>query len=260
MDPADVLTRPSDLPDVVVRYGDHADAVLDLHLPPRRVGAPAPASPLLVFVHGGFWRAAYDRTHTRPLAEALAAQGFVVATPEYRRVGSPGDLAGGWPTTADDVRAAVAALPGLLDGLGVPVTTTTVAGHSAGGHLALWLANEPLPLHRVVALAPVGDLRAAAAAGLGDGAVEAFLGGTPDEVPERYDAADPATRLADRPACPVTVVHGADDAQVPVGNSRGLARRHPFVDLRVLDGTDHFAVIDPHSPAWPVVLSAVRGE
>ena len=63
------------------------------------------------------------------------------------------------------------------------MTTTTVAGHSAGGHLALWLANEPLPLHRVVALAPVGDLRAAAAAGLGDGAVEAFLGGTPTRCP-----------------------------------------------------------------------------
>ncbi len=259
MDPAHVLTRTTDLPDVVVRYADHPDAVVDVHLPTRRLDAQVSSSPLVVLLHGGFWRAAYDRVHTRPLAEALATEGFVVATPEYRRVGGEGARSGGWPATLDDVRAAMSALPGLLDELDVPVGRTTVMGHSAGGHLALWLANEPFAIDRVVGLAPVGDLRTGAAAHLGGGAVPAFLGGTPDEVPERYEAADPATRLADRPACEVVVVHGVDDEEVPVENSRGLAARHPWIELVELDGIEHYGVIDPLSPAWPTVLGAARG-
>ena len=252
VDPQDVLTRPAGLPDAVLRYAAHDDGVVDVHLP---AAADRPR-PLVVLVHGGFWRQSFDRVHARPLAEALAAAGFVVATPEYRRVGG----AGGWPATAEDVDTALAKLPGLLDGLGITTTTTTLVGHSAGGHLVLWLANQRHPVARVVALAPVGDLRAAARDGLGGGATQALLGGEPDEVPEAYDAADPATRLRDRPACELVVVHGADDVVVPVRNSRGLAARHPFVDLRELAGVEHFGVIDPLSEAWPAVLGAVRGE
>ncbi|HEX6249314.1 MAG TPA: alpha/beta hydrolase, partial [Nocardioidaceae bacterium] len=163
------------LPDAVVRYAAHDDGLVDVHLP---VGART-AAPLVVLLHGGFWKAAYDRVHTRAAAAALAGEGFVVATPEYRRVGA----GGGWPTTATDVADAVRAVPDLLRGLGVPTTGLTVAGHSAGGHLALWLANEDLPIERVVGLAPVADLRAAAGAGLGDDAAQALLGGGPDELP-----------------------------------------------------------------------------
>lgn len=242
---------PADLPDAVLRYAAHEDGVVDVHAPDGEE-----AHPLVVLVHGGFWRQAFDRTHTRPLATALRNEGLVVATPEYRRVGGRG----GWPATADDVDAALGALPGLLEGIGLTTSTTTLVGHSAGGHLVLWLANRPHAVDRVVGLAPVGDLRAAARDRLGDGATQAFLGGEPDEAPQHYDAADPATRFDTRPDCEVVVVHGTEDANVPVGNSRGLAARHPFVDLRELPGADHFALIDPGSAAWPAVLSAVRGE
>jgi acetyl esterase/lipase len=244
-------SSPADLPDAVVRYAAHDDGVVDVHLP----GGAGPW-PLVVLLHGGFWRQAYDRRHTRPLATALRAEGLVVVTPEYRRVGG----AGGWPATAEDVDAALAAVPGLLDGLGVAVSGTTVTGHSAGGHLALWLASQGHPLDRVVGLAPVGDLRAAAREHLGNDAAQALLGGEPEEVPEAYDAADPAVRLDRRPTCEVVVVHGTEDENVPVSNSRGLVARHPWVDLRELPGTEHFALIDPGSAAWPAVLSAVRGE
>ncbi|HEY0775501.1 MAG TPA: hypothetical protein VGD51_15535, partial [Nocardioidaceae bacterium] len=99
--PLEDLVQP--LPDAVVRYAAHDDGLIDVHLP----AGPRPADArLLVLVHGGFWKQAYDRKHTRAVAAALAAEGCVVATPEYRRVGG----AGGWPTTADDVDAAVAAL------------------------------------------------------------------------------------------------------------------------------------------------------
>jgi acetyl esterase/lipase len=241
-----------ELPDAVLRYAAHDDGLVDVHVPDGDRGA----HPLVVLLHGGFWRQAYDRTHTRALSTALKAEGFVVATPEYRRVGG----AGGWPATAEDVDAAMTALPDLLARLGIATSTTTLIGHSAGGHLALWLANQPHAINRVVALAPVGDLRAAARDGLGNGATQAFLGGEPVEVPAVYDAADPATRFDNRPACEVVIVHGEEDDVVPVANSDGLAQRHPFVDLRRLPGIEHFGVIDPGSPAWTAVLGAGRGE
>ncbi len=252
MDPRPPHDPAGELPDAVLRYAAHDDGLVDVHLPEDH----ARPHPLVVLLHGGFWRQRYDRVHTRPLATALRDEGLVVVTPEYRRVGG----AGGWPVTAEDVDAVLGAVPDLLAGLGVATTTTTVVGHSAGGHLALWLANRPHHLDRVVGLAPVGDLRAAARDGLGARATQALLGGEPDEVPAAYDAADPATRLDCRPACQVVVVHGVEDDVVPVGNSRGLRERHGFVDLRELAGIEHFGVIDPASAAWPAVLSAVRGE
>jgi len=243
----------------VVRYADHADGIIDVFCPAqgRAVG------PLVVLLHGGFWRTEWDRVHVRPMANALVAEGCTVAVPEYRRLGGAGELAGGWPATFDDVRAAMAALPGRLEGAGLRPDgpgDLVVTGHSAGGHLALWLASTGLEPTRVVGLAPVGDLRAAARDRLGDGAVIELLGGMPEQVPDRYDAADPATRFTQRPSCEVVVVHGCEDTNVPVGNSRGLAERHPFVDLRELPGIEHFGLIDPVSDAWPKVLTAIRGE
>jgi acetyl esterase/lipase len=246
-----VLTQETALPDAVVRYADHADGVLDVHLPP----GPGP-HPLVLLVHGGFWKQEYDRRHNRPLARALVAEGYAVAAPEYRHVGDGGT--GGWPATVEDVDTVGAHVHDLLAGLGVAVTTTTYAGHSAGGHLVLWLADQGHRVDRVVGLAPVGDLRAAARAGLGDDATQAFLGGTPQEVPQRYDAADPATRLSASTRPDVVVLHGVDDDIVPVDNSRGLAARHPEVDLRELAGVEHFGVIDPASKAFPALLEALR--
>jgi hypothetical protein len=127
MDPREVMTRPAACPDAVLRYGDHPEHLLDVHLPPAR----SAAAPVVVFVHGGFWRQRFDRTHTRPLAQALAADGWAVVTPEYRRTG--GD--GGWPTTVEDVGAALAQVPridgvapGRLDLADVTLAATPPAG------------------------------------------------------------------------------------------------------------------------------------
>jgi acetyl esterase/lipase len=229
------------LPDAVLRYADHPDGIVDLHLPAMSSG------PLLILIHGGFWRAEWDRKHTRPLADAFRREGFVVATPEYRRTGA----GGGWPWTFDDVGNAAASIPMLLDDVGIVTTNTTVVGHSAGGHLALWLASEGLPIDRVVALAPVGDLVDAYERNLDDGAVRDLLGGPP------FAAADPAQRLHKRPGASVTVIHGNDDELVPVDNSIGWAAPNPHVNLVVLHGVDHFDVIDPTSQAWPEIRAAV---
>jgi acetyl esterase/lipase len=231
------------LPDLTLRYAGHADGVVDLHLP-----AASDSSRVVVLLHGGFWKTAYDRAHVRPLARALADDGFVVASPEYRRVGPGG--AGGWPTTGRDVVDAVEALPRLLGQLGVRPTGIEAVGHSAGGHLALWLATAA-PLDRVVALAPVCDLHEATRRGLGSDAARAFLGEIdPDE-------ADPMLLLDDRPDTAITVLHGTRDDTVPIDLSRGLVDRHPWIELVELDA-DHYEVIEPTGPPYDALRAALR--
>jgi acetyl esterase/lipase len=142
MPAADVLTRPSRGPDLVLTYGPEADHVADVRF--GRTGRPD-AQPLIVFLHGGFWRSAYDRAHTGPLAAALADAGFTVCTPEFRRTGQPG---GGWPGTFDDVSLAVRVLPALVaqhsDGR-VDADRVILSGHSAGGQLSIWAARACRP-------------------------------------------------------------------------------------------------------------------
>lgn len=226
--PRAVLTRAAPAPEHVERYGTHADALIDLFLPAQP--PPVAHAPLAVLFHGGFWKAQFDRTHLRPMAVALRARGWAVA------------------------------LPGLLARHGVQPGRTCLVGHSAGGHLALWLASQtPVQADRVVALAPVADLRAAAVQNLDDGAVRELLGGLPEQQPARYAATDVAERLHHSPKRDIVIVHGQDDDRVPVGNLRSLIERHPWISLHTLAGTEHFALIDPLLHPWPVVCAALEG-
>ncbi len=276
-DRADVLTRPAPPPDQTLRYGPGPDQVADLRLPAGPATAQAGRTPVLVLLlHGGFWRAAYDRVHLGPLAAALAAESFLVCTPEYRRTGQPD---GGWPGTFDDVAAAVDRLPGLACSV-VPSAgaqwRVILAGHSAGGHLALWSAGRHRlgpgdRWHRaaavpgaevagVVALAPVSDLAECYRAGLGNDAAAELLGGGPTDQPRRYTVTDPA-RLVPL-GVPVRLVHGTADDRVPFAMSRSFTARAQAAgdDIRLaeLPGGGHFDVIDPLSAAWPAVLGAFR--
>ncbi|MET7395469.1 alpha/beta hydrolase [Dactylosporangium sp. NPDC005572] len=264
-DPRDVLNRPARPADFTLRYGEHPDQVADVRLP------AVAGAPLVLFIHGGFWRSEWDRTHAGPLAADLAARGYAVATIEYRRTGQPG---GGWPGTFSDVASAAVAVPDLLAkevahrGL-VPVSVDRpiLAGHSAGGHLALWYAAvAPDAIGGVVALAPVADLARAYELDLDDGAVAALLGGAPDAVPTAYASADPMVNLPSNVR--TVVLHGTDDPIVPVAISRAYCQRArragDDTTLVELAGVEHFAVIDPESAAWPAVLAAfgtvTRGE
>lgn len=255
---------PEAAPDRTLTYADHACGTVDWHLPAGTdaAGSPSDGTPVVVVVHGGFWKARWDRTHTRAQARALADLGYAVATPEYRRVPSGlldrvrrrADIGGGWPTTGDDVRAAVDAVPRMCAELGFEPGPLSAVGHSAGGQLVLWLAATGAALDHVVALAPVCDLREAIRLDLGDGAARALLREVDPSV------ADPMTLLDDRPRCPVTVVHGRDDEPVPVGLSRGLVERHPW--LRYVEvGGGHMDLVTPGSATWPAVVEALsRGD
>jgi acetyl esterase/lipase len=272
-----VLSRPAPPPDLTVSYGPHPDQVADIRLPPATPTA-APA-PLLLLWHGGFWRAEYDRAHLGPMASDLAGRGIAVASVEFRRTGG----GGGWPTTFTDVAESADALPALVaEAAPARVVRGRVgyAGHSAGGHLAVWAAlRDRLPagapgrsvgagrpgehgrvavaprVTGVLALAAVLDLADAYSLGLGEDAVGALLGGSPEQVPDRYAAADPAGY--DAPGASLLLVHGDRDSRVPVAMSRRYAAATGSA-LTEVAGADHFAVIDPESEAWPAVVDALH--
>jgi acetyl esterase/lipase len=203
---------------------------------------PEDAPLLVAVVHGGFWRSRVDASSIAPLAAALAAAGHRVWNLEYPRMGEPG---GGWPGTADAVGAATDAVLGAAAGRPV-----VVLGHSAGGHLALWAARGR-PVAGVVALAPVCDLAAAWEEGLGEGAVEEFLGAPPGAAPEAYLEASPSARLP--LGVPALLVHGDADPRVPISQSRAFAdaarAAGDKVQLVEIGAADHMSMIDPAGPA-----------
>jgi acetyl esterase/lipase len=224
-----------------------------------------PPRGVVVVVHGGFWRHAYDLDLGRPLAADLAAAGLAAWNIEYRRVGG----GGGWPATFDDVAAAVDALAGPVhDAAGeLPLDRVVAVGHSAGGHLAAWLAARPgLPsgapgaeprvvLRGAVSQAGVLDLVDAFEQRLGRDAVRELLGGPPAAVPDRYALASPIARVPI--GVPVIGVHGTADDRVPVRQTERFAAASGDRWTR-LDGVDHFAVIDPTTAAWAACRAALE--
>ncbi len=236
-----VLRWRTDAPVETLTYGEHPDQLIDLRRPAERSVMPP-----VVLIHGGFWRSQWTRDTIDGLAVDLTGRGHLTANIEYRRL----DTGGGWPETGDDVLEALRTVSALPEVRGAPLA---LVGHSAGGHLALWAAaRSEVPIHSVLALAPVADLAEAHRLGLGDGVVDRFMGGSPGEVPDRYADADPAVNP---PAVPVTILHGTDDEALPVDLATRYAQAHPSADvtLVVADGVGHFDVIDPGHRSWTEV-------
>ncbi|MFG2481353.1 alpha/beta hydrolase family protein [Streptomyces virginiae] len=273
---ASAFAHPAVAPDATATYGEHPDHVVDFYAPRGETQGPAP---LVVLLHGGAWRAPYDRQHVTPFADFLARRGFAVANVEYRRGGSlprqnaEGPVAGRWPETFDDVAAAMDALPGLAaDALPqADVRRTVVTGHSAGGHLALWAAARhvlpagspwrlPAPpmLRGVVALAPIADFAVAEELGVCGGASAQLLGG-PDHWDARLPYADPAALLPTGIA--TAVVQGRDDIVVPPQVAEAYvaaaAKAGEMVGLTLLDAVGHFPLIDPAADACAVVAEEI---
>lgn len=222
-------------------------------------GRTAPG-PLVVLVHGGYWRSEYDLHLEDAVAADLAGRGLLVWNIDY----APSDQH--WPATLVDAAAGYdAAFTGRFGRL-VDRSRVAVVGHSAGGHLALWLASRSrLPLgapgageHVVPALAvpqaPVAALARAQELGLGAGAVAALLGGSPAQVPERYAVADPVA-LAPT-GVPTTIVHGTGDDVVPISQSEDYVAVSPSTRLVRVPG-GHFEHLDPASVACHALRDAL---
>jgi acetyl esterase/lipase len=223
--------------------------------------------PVAVLVHGGFWRAQHGRKLMHALAADLVARGWATWNLEYRRVGRLSG--GGYPRTLDDVAAAVDHLAVLPAHPAVDVRPVrhrldlgrvVAVGHSAGGHLAAWLATRAdarVPVSAVVAQAGVLDLRLASQLRLSGAVVHRFLGGTPASVPERYAAASPAERLP--LGVPALLVHGGRDDVVPPEMSERFAAAARAagddVELVVAADEDHMAHLDPRSASWRAVTA-----
>jgi acetyl esterase/lipase len=252
----DILNLPAPPADRRVAYGSDANQFIDLRLP-KQASKPCP---LVMNIHGGFWRAKYNLHHAGHLCAALTAKGLATANVEYRRVGNEG---GGWPGTFADIRAAYSFLVQNAHQHNFDAKRIVVMGHSAGGQLALCLAAHEPGVTRVVSLAGVVDLKRASHAHLSNDAVVEFLHGTPDEVPDHYREADPMQLSI--PQALQWLIHGSADDTVPVEFSHDyVASKQKLSDkakedvhlLEIADA-DHFDLIDPRSQAWKKVEEIV---
>lgn len=203
---------------------------------------PADGKPLgtIVLIHGGYWRQRYDLTGLEPLAHHLSELGWTVLNIEYRRINGQPDV---WTEMSADVLAAAEL---------ARARPVVAVGHSAGGHLALWLAAQPGAVDAAVALAPLADLRSADRLRLSNHAVAELLGAGSDEVPERYDDASPIENLP--LGVPQLVLHGALDDSVPqqmsVDYAAAASEAGDDIELLAPDDVDHMQIIDPADDTW----------
>lgn len=239
--------------DVFLPKGDHDDGSL----------------PLVVLIHGGAWQSQIGADVFVSFARRLAERGLAVYNVEYRRVGS----GGGYPQTFADVAAAVDYIPEIAKvNPSIKLDDAVVVGHSAGGQLAGWVGtrhrlddNEvgSKPKYRptsVVSLA--GPLDMITAVDLGDDRIVKALGGTPDEVPDRYTSVDPIQNID--PTIPVIAMAGSDDHVVPPVISRNYvaAAKKAGADARYVEfpHTNHVTIVDPAHPSFLRVLETISRE
>jgi acetyl esterase/lipase len=229
--------------------------------------------PVVVMVHGGCWQTKVAKADLMDWAAAdLARRGIAVWNIEYRGVEVAG---GGYPGTFRDVAAAADTLRTVAAAHGLRLDRVTAAGHSAGGHLALWLAARaqlpagsplaslnPLPIAHVVSLGGLPDLAAARTE-----AAHACGTNTVDRLVERVRVRG-AARYADTSLPPLvarvgqTLVNGADDTVAPpaVAARYAMAMRAQGVAVETIvsPGQGHFDEIAPGQPAWEAAAKVIE--
>lgn len=252
-------------------YGEHEDQVIDIYLPAAGAADSSEPWPTVLLLHGGCWRSAVDRTYFGPFARALADHGIAACNAEYRRLGR----GGGFPYTFEDASAAADEVAGLTGDpeLGLDPDRIIAVGHSAGGHLALWLAarehlpagapgasGRPLRLGGVLALAGIPDLGAAHDQGICNGAIADLLGEDPSDSGERLGWCSPAELPPT--ATPQLHLVGEFDAAVPAEYVQRcvdqLRSRGHDARSKILPGSGHMEPVIVGAPPWADVLASIE--
>jgi len=258
----DLLERPRPAPSATIRYGEDPLQVVDLWLPEG-----AGPHPVVLMVHGGCWQTGIaDRTIMNWIADDLRKRGIAVWNIDYRGVDRPG---GGYPGTFQDVAAAADALRAHAAEYRLDAGRVVATGHSAGGHLALWLAGRPrlprgsplrtaspLPIAEVVSLGGLPDLEEAArepGSGCGTEVIARISGG-------RF-AETSVPRLAPL-GLPQVLINGMQDRIIPTAYAEGYARpmraAGDDVRVRMLDQTGHVELVAPETAAWAAAVEELR--
>ena len=267
MTPADYQAMPIAAGDHRIAYGNHPDQFGDLFLPSKRTDGVL--HPLVVLVHGGCWRAQFGLEPLGQLARRLADTGIAVWNLEFRRLGG----GGGWTSTFTDVAAGADYLCELASTYDLDLSRVTAVGHSAGGHLVLWLAGRhrlsaaaelfspaPLALHGVVSLAGIADVAQALTEDICRGAPLELMGATPAVQPQRYLEGSPHHLMP--LGIPYWQIVGSDDVLVPpdyVRHCHAIAQeRGDDCGLTVIDDAGHFEPVDVRSAVWPQVEQRIQ--
>lgn len=228
--------------------------------------------PLVVFIHGGGWTEKSTADGSNVNAADLAGHGVAVWNIEYRGIthdGVQGD--GGWPMTYQDVAAAIDYIPELAKKAQNPIDLdkVVVAGYSAGGNLSTWTcartalpagsvgADPSFPVKNCVGIAGVYDL--ALAYSQHDQFVKTLLGGTPDQVPERYANSSPSENI--NKDATFHVLHGKNDQTVNVEEATGFVEHAKAkglnIDATILDDAPHGSWLKENGPQWPQVKKTI---
>jgi len=259
------VTEDPTVAPVRIAYGPDSLQFGELRVPP----GPGP-HPVAVVIHGGCWLDQYGLDLMTDMSEVFKGAGIATWNIEYRRIG---DTGGGYPNTLTDVGMAVDKVRELAPTHRLDLKRVVTVGHSAGGHLAVWVAarpklpagsalrgSDPLPISAAVSLAGILDLAESLDLKVCNGLAAKLLGGAPAEVPGRYAEASPSKLL------PIGVrqvlIHGAADTIVPLAMSQhyldaAKAAGDAGVELKAIAGGDHFDVIKPSSPKWPEVMAPI---
>jgi len=252
----------------LIHYGDAAMQFGELRLPDTTQNTP---SPLVIIIHGGCWVTAFaDYRFMDNFSEAITALGYATWNIEYRALGTDGE----WPVIFQDVSQAVDYVEVLAQSYAIDTSKVAIIGHSAGGHLALWAASRsqipsnsqlyrsnPLAIKGVISLAGIANVLGTNSCNtLANDVIGIPINDFSNSLFSRLEETSPLAMLPT--ATKTRLFSGSEDTIVPstMGNEYFIHAIAAGDDSThsILQGLDHFDLIDPNNHNWALYKSALE--